>query len=634
MTFIHLKELNRTRWIYVFLGLELLFYTYIMYTEPLSAHGITLFLQVSFLLNMVYGANFAFRMTSEDYRDAMASLGTRMYHYIFASFLTIVLVNLIHFFLLTGISLVMRLSGHIPPWLFNEVFSLHLIYIFINNITCAVIGYLIGYLIQHRIKYLALLFLSFTVSPVSKIVLPYVSLFSWLNLGPYSVNIAQNPLYGFDTEVTRLFKFLTILLSLLLLLTLIITARIKSKKFLPVTLLLLASVIFSAWQWSQPAWLRRPMGSNGDPLAENNYDFKYYSMAPLPNPELYPITYEINHMNINVELSRQAAFVVDMTLTAVSDTTAINGSLYHGFRIREVLADSMSIPFHQDGEVFSIPLSLKEREVKKITLKYDGLNSPYFPGNYKAAAFPAFFNWLPLARIQPAAFIYDGYSINFSAAYNTNPIDYELTLQTKSGKEIFSSLDRSSDGVFRGKSNMGVSLYYGNLHQLDATTAYVVSITPTEIDLLTSQVQQANEKFQAVAAKYGLSQSGTDYKFLHGLWLSTSYNHLIGFEDFGTVKVSALVKDQSEEMILYSLINGSFALRRQPIDVQDVVFYMIRGLNVTIEDQEYVMETEKELMPYFKKSVSERERIVRELISSIHQGMISLETVHRIIGES
>ncbi|MPN46127.1 hypothetical protein SDC9_193710 [bioreactor metagenome] len=87
-------------------------------------------------------------------------------------------------------------------------------------------------------------------------------------------------------------------------------------------------------------------------------------------------------------------------------------------------------------------------------------------------------------------------------------------------------------------------------------------------------------------------------------------------------------------MILYSLINGSFALRRQPIDVQDVVFYMIRGLNVTIEDQEYVMETEKELMPYFKKSVSERERIVRELISSIHQGMISLETVHRIIGES
>lgn len=628
---INLKELHRTKWIYGFLAAELFFYSYILFTEPFSTVATTIFLQISFLLNMLYGANFAFRLTNEDYKNAMDSLGPNLHRYVSASFTTILLVNLINYLLLSGISLMMLFLGRFPSWLFREILQLNLMYFLVNNLSCAAAGYIIGFLVVHRIKYLFLLILSFIVSPVSKIVLPYVSFFSVFNLGPYSVNVVQNQMYGFDTEITRLYKFLTILTALLLFGLILLYRRIKVHKLAPVTALLLAALIFSAWQWSVPAWVRRPLGSNGDPLAEDNYDFKYYSTYLAPDAAQHPVNYRISDMKIDLWLKREAIFEVQLTVEGLFDQDYINGSLYHGFKIEQVQADGQMISFKQVGDLFTISLPLKQNQTRQLTLTYKGLSSPYFPANYKACTFPAYYNWLPLARVQPSAFIYDSYYANFNAAYNTDPIDYEVTLHADPRKTAFSSLDRGPDGVFRGRSDAGVSLYYGNLHLGSEDMAAVASIPKKEAEHLAQRADALREEYQAVAKKYGLAQTDLHFKFIHGLWLNTAYNHQIGFEDYGVIKVSGLDEPLREENMLFNLIYGSYEWRRQPVKVQDMIFYMVDGLPAQDKERMAYAIEEHDLGAYFEMPVEQREKTLHEIFSQLKEGRVSEDTLRRIM---
>lgn len=630
---INLKELHRTKWIYLILMIELIFYSYILYTEPFSSDKTTIFLQITFILNMIFGANYAFRLTNEDYKDVMDSFHRTLHRYISASFATIFIVNLINFLLLSLIALIMFYMGKFPLWLFKDLILVNFIYFLINNVSCAVGGFIIGFLIPHRIKYLFLLILSFIVSPVSKFVLPYIGLFSTFNLGPYSIDVTANYLYGFDTEITRLFKFLTILIALLFLCLILLYQRIKAPKLIPIGVLLLVTLVVSAWQWSLPAWLRRPFGSNGDPLAEYNYDFKYYSGHLSPDPEKHPINYQIQNMNINLWLKREALFEVEMTLEGLFDQDLMYGSLYHGFQIDQVIVNGQEVPFQQERDLFTINLPLKEKETKQVTLRYKGLSSPYLPGNYKACVFPAYFNWLPLARVQPAVFIYDGYNANFSAAYNPNMIDYELTLHANSNKTAFSSLDKDSDGVFRGRSDRGISLYYGNLYLGSEDMVAVASIPKKEVENLADKVESTREYYQSVAKKYGIEQSDLPFKFIVGLQLRIPYNRWSGFEDYGIIKTTGLEFPPSEHDFLLSLIYGSYELRRQPNDVQDLVVSIVDGMHQTDKRAYAFTAGELGLEKYFELPIEQREETVKRVLQELKEGKISKEVIQDIVEE-
>lgn len=295
----NLNELFRMRWMLALIFLEGILYCCILLFEPAASDMTAILLQIGFLLNLFFGSYYASRLSDPDYREMLDTLKPALPLFIGSSIVTIVLVNLIHLALLSVIAVILYLIGHLPAWLMAELLRQNFIYFFINQISSALLGYLIGYLITHRLKYLILISVSFLISPVSKLALPYVRFIALINLGPANFNIAPNYLYGFDTEITCFFHFSTFCLLLLTLLSILVGIRLNRKKVFSLTFLLLILTGICAWQWTQPAWLRRPFYSNGSPLAESVYDSNYYRLYQAPDPADYPVHYLIREMKID-----------------------------------------------------------------------------------------------------------------------------------------------------------------------------------------------------------------------------------------------------------------------------------------------------------------------------------------------
>lgn len=143
-------------------------------------------------------------------------------------------------------------------------------------------------------------------------------------------------------------------------------------------------------------------------------------------------------------------------------------TLYHGYKLKQVLLDGSPIVFRQDGDFISINLpSDYEAGEHDITMRYAGCSANCY-SNEQAIFLPGYFAYLPhtghLSLYSPETY---GYKV----LHYPEPVQFDLKINTSC--PTFTNLKRQADGRYQGNSD-GLTILGGILESVKVGEVTVV----------------------------------------------------------------------------------------------------------------------------------------------------------------
>ncbi len=304
----------------------------------------------------------------------------------------------------------------------------------------------------------------------------------WMNLGEPNPTALFNDLYGFETSNYHWNKktlFISFILLLLYCTFWFKKAFKKGKRRFLITITILSILIvglgFNLGLERQP-YISTPYSSS----SRDDTEYNYYSEVNKPeSEENLNSQLKINQYSINLDVDRNVkvdtTFNIENLSTSLTDT--LKFTLYHGFKVKEVVINKQSVSFKQKDD--SLTLALKEPLHPKgklnIQMTYEGLSSPLFFANERAIYLPYYFPWLPSLNTEPAFTITRKYGLVRQNHQWNQPAD--IRLRFSGPHKIYTNLSPVNDRQWVGTVSNGVSIVAGELN--DIQTANHTLIEPT-----------------------------------------------------------------------------------------------------------------------------------------------------------
>lgn len=517
---------------------------------------------------------------------------------------------------------------HIKLWCYLDTINTLFLYSFLYSVAYMLIGFFVGKIVKGKMKYFVALVLTFIISPMSTILLPYVSFVYKLTFGPPNIRASYLTYYGFDVETVRYYKCISICLILFSLI-LIFKEKIESKtNKIMVSFSLIFSILF-AFLYFKPHWVYKSL--HQDESSYLTYDSNYYNdknnLKNKENPN-----YKIVSMDVKLYLHDSSTFNVKMKIESIKDIDKIIGNLYHKFKIENVFVNGVKTTFNQKSDFFSINKNLKKGESCTIELDYSGVSSPMYPINRKGVFLPSNFNYLPLNEYSTLAKT-DSYSgVYFLDKYIKDQVQYKLTISGMR-KEIITNLpinmkNNNGELEYIGKSNKGISIYAGNFNKI-TNNLYEIGYLD-DYEITDEALNKFKKLIKEVSIEYGLISDYDNLKVVYGDigvnkesisdGYNTDPNNIIFINSFeiDENRVLALLLQRESFLSKQSYLSSSFLfdlINNIKSDSQN--FYDFSG----VKSDENDIRTDL-IKEFVKLPLEKRKEIIKSIIKRMKNGEV------------
>ncbi|ARP44641.1 hypothetical protein GTHT12_03775 (plasmid) [Geobacillus thermodenitrificans] len=366
--------------------------------------------------------------------------------------------------------------GITTPSFYVHTFQYLLLYWSLTFFVSLLIGILVASWMKGKLVYPIILFIWILIGPVNTYFLGNVAanpsigdFLVWINLGEPNPTALFNDLYGFELSSyhwIKKFMILTILSALLYITFYCKKAFFKINKIFIIitsTFLLLTIVFGIQLSLERQIYISNPYSSKSRDNIEYEYYYENYSSPPKSNS--VSKKYSISQYDINLDIDRYVKVKVKLTIQndSTSPIKTLNFTLYHGFKVNQVIAKKDHLSFKQKQDLLTITLkdSIKPNGKVDIEMKYSGFSSPLFFANERAVFLPYYFPWLPSANTRPAFAIIKEYGLLRENHQWNNPV--HVTLNFSGSNKIYTNLTKTGEGKWNGTVSNGVSIIAGEL---------------------------------------------------------------------------------------------------------------------------------------------------------------------------
>ncbi|TCS96884.1 hypothetical protein [Hazenella coriacea] len=371
----------------------------------------------------------------------------------------------------------------VPEVFWEKALLYILLYWFLPFLVAGLWGMVVGIYSQTKLAYVYLLILCFFISPlVSSAVFTFsqgsgigkqvATALTSFNIGQSYLGTPFDPIYGLPMEWYRWSKAFLLAMMAILLLTLRYIKQQRATGWILWTwsgAILSISLLLSLFLFQSDQ--TRPEEGKLDLLFEEN---EYY----LQNPSLQikdQTPFIIPSYHLKVKSFRQLVVEAQLEIKPTKKGEDFVFTLYHGFRIREVLGkEDQVLPFIQKGDQIQItvPHSVQADEIYPVKLTYEGTGPFLFFANEQAVYLPNYFPWTPVAGAHNVFLAKDGYAGNYLPVISNEKATYKVEYQGPS--PLFTHLPQTEDGIWSGESIEGITLLSGMVEQskIGKTTVY------------------------------------------------------------------------------------------------------------------------------------------------------------------
>lgn len=398
-----------------------------------------------------------------------------------------------------------------PSWLIIESIQYVLLYFLLSSMISAILGMLTSVIINSKVAYFVLLVIGASVGPLGVEIFQQIcallninpmwlkSFFVWINLGQYDPYVGMNYLYGFEIESKRYMHHIVILLIVLALYFLAIkfrkheTAKLKksASKSLIIVILLIG---ISTTIYLKPAFLYK--SGTTDVYGKDIQDYLYYTGNTKEYNKID--NYKISKIKGRIDLRSYFTFLGDIILEITEPTDEIVMTLYHGFKIDNILLDKEECDWQQEGDTFTIKLG-REYDMGStidMSMDYKGMSSQYFFAGEKATLLPNYYAFLPYPGDTSVMSVKDDY-LNVTPLVHNSDIDYEIEVLSK--EKIYSNLDKVYEDGFSGTSNEGLMLIGGHVNEFTNGSQKIIYTDDVKLDEALDLTESFNDQLEIIS---------------------------------------------------------------------------------------------------------------------------------------
>jgi hypothetical protein len=184
----------------------------------------------------------------------------------------------------------------------------------------------------------------------------------------------------------------------------------------------------------------------------------------------YPVEKLITLVKTDIDLcSTTQGIKAEVTMNAILDTQA-NGqsfTLYSDLVVDDVLVDGETAAIERscDGLMVYFPSAKNAGDQVTFIFRYHGYSLPVYPANETTVQLNRAFPWIPWPGIK---IYHDYYIISESESFFIEDWqrgdEVAYTLRYQGPGNVYTNLTKEGDGLYKGMSDNGVSLYSGMVH--------------------------------------------------------------------------------------------------------------------------------------------------------------------------
>lgn len=403
-----------------------------------------------------------------------------------------------------------------PSWLIVESIQYILLYFLLSSMISATLGMLTSAIITSKLAYFVLLIVGASIGPLGVGIFEQIcallnidpiwlkSFFVWINLGQYNPYVGMNYLYGFEIESKRYMHHVVILFVILALYFIAVkfkkyeTAKFKksaSKALIIVTLLIGINTII----YLKPTFVYK--SGTTDNYGKDVQDYLYYTTNTKEYNTIEYNTidsYKIKKVKGKIDLRNHFSFSGDIILDIMEPTDEIVMTLYHGFKIDNILLDEEECEWEQERDVFTIKLDREydENSTIQLSIDYKGMSSQYFFAGEKATLLPNYYAFLPYPGDNNVMAIINEH-LNVIPLVHNSDIDYEIEVLSK--RKIYSNLDSVDEDSFIGTSNEGLMLIGGYVNEFTNDSLRIIYTDDVKLEEAIDLTESFNEQLEILS---------------------------------------------------------------------------------------------------------------------------------------
>lgn len=342
-------------------------------------------------------------------------------------------------------------SLHTPGFYADEIIKMLFIDIFLLSLASASIGTLISKLANRFAGYAVMLGILFLILPNTADLLldcqinfhiPVFALRDLIYLIPPDITAISDALYGMPLEA---YRAAAMLFWILLALFVVGWGLLRDKKRIRMIYGIgMAAVIFITGYQVQDKGSVLLMADHPDSVIMEKAK---YNMDEEGKKEKAAFT--VSAYDMELSMKKELKAVVTMTIRAERTLPEYIFTLYHGYRIRDVVDDrGNDLSFHQEGDYVIVDNS-SMAPVKTICFSYQG-HSATFYANSKACFLPGLFPYYPQAGFREI------YQDMVFVGGDAPEADYRI--RGLGQKTVVSNLEEHN-GVLEGRTDQVILLY-------------------------------------------------------------------------------------------------------------------------------------------------------------------------------
>ncbi|MEK9196739.1 hypothetical protein ACH0B5_14455 [Ureibacillus sp. 179-F W5.1 NHS] len=353
---------------------------------------------------------------------------------------------------------------------FNHIFISAIFYMLLYFCITFFISYFIGILIaiwiKGRLAFPLALIAWGLIGPIntSFLGIHLTTLARWLNLGEPNPSGVYNGLYGLSIDWFYWLKHFVWIVTLIVFLLIALYKTysiIKRKTFSKLIAFSFILLLVICYGLSLDRQLY--ITAQDEEISRELVEFLYYQKE---QPEAKSLDIHALSYEINLEINRLLKTTVNMELiNNQGELNELTLSLYHDFKVKELLVNGKIVQIKRDKDLVTIPLTEKwgQDESIKLTITYEGTSSSLFYANNRAIYLPYYFNWLPSVDASPS-FEVDSYG---TLVRNNHQLKYptEFVLNYEGREPLYTNIPEVKPGQFKGTSSTGLSLLSGELQE-------------------------------------------------------------------------------------------------------------------------------------------------------------------------
>jgi len=605
---IELTLMHRSKWFYAVVVLSLVYFGYRAYGEissnnPGEAINFTSYVvQAGIFLFLICGVLLTRAETNGDAHEIFLTIPHGFRNKIIGKVLYLFLIVLFYCgcsFLLLAI---MYQTIDTPAPFYYNAFLYMVLYWILPFTISGVLGIVAGVVFKSKVVYPILIVMGILLGPLNTIVfisltrtLPPLlgNIMATMNLGQSDPFRAYHIVYGFPIETFRwITKGLVLIISLLLLF-LVSSIRIRYRRLylahVGVSLSLIA-VLTMVWNVFAPHL--DELTSKQAIKSDNTY-YAAYNQKSIEINE----SFEVNRYIMDLSIKNQLKNVVTMSIMSSRSSSQLSFALYHNLVVTNVRWNNQELPFHQEGDTFTIrfPETLLPSTPYEVTVTYQGKTPQRFFANEQAVMLPGYLIWYPVPYTQPIAEYVDKRMVRYYSYPFTNKPNYELHY-TGPGK-LYSNLIEQTDGTWTGTSSSGITLISGAMEKI--VVGDVEIIRPYALYRLSNDLTRDITEIEKMNKEISLLMDSV-YKPIQKLFLletrMTTYTlrleDQLAIMDVNIMNNNDLSLSMNETLIQY-LIAGNvrnFDWERQDENMKDLYTY---ALSYWITQKNKMMDKDK-----------------------------------------